>query len=207
MRIGVFGGSFDPIHLGHLILAEQCREQARLDQVWFIPSATSPLKRHGPRAGNRQRLEMLQLAIAGNDAFQAVDCELQRGGVSYTVETLRQLTADHAGHEWFLLIGADALADFGQWREPETICQLATPLVYARAGSDRSLDSLRHFVNERRLLEIQSAQFETPQIEISSSDLRQRRASGRSLRFLVPRAIEAYIAAQNLYGSEAVEGA
>lgn len=199
MRIGLFGGSFDPLHLGHLILAEQCREQARLDQVWFVPAATSPLKQHGPVASNRQRLEMLQLGIAGHDAFRIEECELQRGGVSYTVETLRELQAAHPGQEWFLLIGGDSLADFSRWRAPEEICRLALPLVYQRPGHVVGLDSLQPFVTPERLAEIGRAAIQTRQIEISSTDLRRRLAAGQSVRYLVPRSVEIYLLNNRVY--------
>jgi nicotinate-nucleotide adenylyltransferase len=199
MRIGLFGGSFDPLHLGHLILAEQCREQARLDQVWFVPAATSPLKQQGPVATNRQRLEMLQLGLAGHDAFRIEECELERGGVSYTVETLRHLQANHPGHDWFLLIGGDALADFARWREPEEICRLARPLVYQRPGHQVELASLRPFVTPQRLGEIGQTAIEARQIEISSTDLRRRLAAGLSIRYLVPRSVEIYLQNNRVY--------
>ncbi len=202
MRIGIFGGSFDPLHLGHLILAEHCREQARLDQVWFVPAATSPLKQHGPVATNRQRLEMLEIGLAGHDAFRVEECELQRGGVSYTVDTLRQLQAEHPGNEWFLLVGGDSLADFARWREPAEICRLALPLVYQRPGHAVSLDSLRALVDPARMDEIARQAIEARQVEISSTDLRQRLAAGRSIRYLVPRAVEVYLLNNQVYSAK-----
>lgn len=199
MRIGLFGGSFDPLHLGHLILAEQCREQARLDQVWFVPAATSPLKQHGPVATNRQRLEMLQLGLAGHDAFRVEECELKRGGVSYTVETLRELQASHPGHAWFLLMGGDSLADFARWREPQEICERALPLVYQRPGHPAELSLLQPFVSAERLAEIEQAAVVSRQIEISSTDLRRRLAAGSSVRYLVPRSVEIYLQNNRVY--------
>jgi nicotinate-nucleotide adenylyltransferase len=199
MRIALFGGSFDPLHLGHLILAEQCREQARLDQVWFVPAATSPLKQHGPVASNRQRLEMLQIGIAGHDAFRVQECELERGGISYTVDTLKQLQTEHPGNEWFLIIGGDSLADFNRWREPAEICQLALPLVYQRPGFVAPLDSLRSFATPERFSLIEQHAITARQIEISSTDLRRRIAAGESVRYLVPRAVEVYLLNQGLY--------
>jgi nicotinate-nucleotide adenylyltransferase len=199
MRIGLFGGSFDPLHLGHLILAEQCREQARLDQVWFVPAATSPLKQHGPIATNRQRLEILQLGLAGHDAFRIEECELKRGGVSYTVETLRELQANHGGHDWFLLIGGDSLADFARWREPEEICRRALPLVYQRPGHAADLGLLRPYVFAERLAEIEKVAIVARQIEISSTDLRRRLAAGLSVRYLVPRSVEIYLQNNRVY--------
>ena len=199
MRIGIFGGSFDPIHLGHLILAEQAREQARLDEVWFIPSAIAPHKRSGPAASDRQRLEMVQLAIAGHSAFQAKDIEINRGGTSYTVDTLESLTQLHPNDEFFLLMGGDSLDQFRSWREPERICQLAIPLVYFRHGSPQSLDALRGLMKPERFATVSSAAIVSRLIEISSTDLRQRAASGQSLRYLVPRSVEMYVENQKLY--------
>jgi nicotinate-nucleotide adenylyltransferase len=199
MRIGIFGGSFDPIHLGHLILAEQAREQARLEEVWFIPSAIAPHKRTGPVASDRQRLEMVQLAIAGHSAFHAKDIELNRGGTSYTVDTLESLSQLHPNDEFFLLMGGDSLDQFRSWREPERICQLATPFIFFRHGSPQSLDSLRGLVSPERFAAISSAAIVSRLIEISSTDIRQRAASGRSLRYLVPRSVEMYIENQKLY--------
>ncbi|MGC4004614.1 MAG: nicotinate (nicotinamide) nucleotide adenylyltransferase [Pirellulales bacterium] len=118
MRLGVFGGSFDPVHLGHLILAESCREQAALDRVLFIPTHIQPHKQGHTPAPDLARLEMLKLAIGGNSAFELSTREVDRGGVSYTVETLTHLKAERPEAELFFMMGADSLADFPKWREP-----------------------------------------------------------------------------------------
>ena len=123
MRIGVFGGSFDPVHLGHLILAENCRQQANLDQVLFIPCAMSPHKRDGAHGTDRQRLEMLDLAIGGHRDFVRSDMEIKRGGVSYTIDTLRELEESQPDNEWFFLMGADSLESFSSWKEPDEILE------------------------------------------------------------------------------------
>lgn len=199
MRIGLFGGSFDPVHLGHLILAEQCREQARLDEVWWIPAAVSPLKERGPFASDRQRLEMLELAVAGHSAFRVVDVELKRGGTSYTVETLETFRQEYPDREFFLLLGSDSLASFARWRDPSRICALATPLVYARPGTSVAWDSLAPFVAPERLQAYTELALRSRLIDISSSDLRERIRQGMSIRYLVPRAVEQYIIHQKLY--------
>src|SRR3712207_5576514 len=134
MRIGVFGGTFDPVHLGHLILAEQCREQAQLDQVWFIPAARPPHKQDRPLTPFAQRLEMLALALAGHPAFRADDLEKDRPGPSYTVDTLEEVRRRQPGQELELLIGSDCLPDLPRWREPVRILELAGLLVVARPG-------------------------------------------------------------------------
>ncbi len=152
MRIGIFGGSFDPIHLGHLWVAEAAREHLSLDIVRFIPTAISPLKADQVSAPAKQRLEMLQLAIGGNESFVIDPREIARGGISYTVDTLRELISEQPEAEWFLIVGADSLNDFPRWREPETICQIATVSVVARAGMPApNWDLLRDFVDAPRL--------------------------------------------------------
>lgn len=208
MRIGIFGGSFDPVHTGHLILAEQVREQAELDEVWFVPSAVAPHKLEGPRGTARQRREMLEIATAGHPAFRISTMELDRGGTSYTVDTLRQIRTERPEDGIFLLIGGDSLRDLPTWREPGAICELAMPLVYARPGSHVDFGVLRPFVNAGRLEAIAAHAIHARQIDISSTDLRERIRSGRSIRYLVPRGVEAYIRQAGLYDpADAADGA
>src|SRR5262245_39558001 len=135
MRLGIYGGSFDPVHYGHLLLAESAREQSRLDQVWFLPAATPPHKQQRELVSPRQRVEMLELAILGQSPFLVSTLEIDRGGVSYTVDTLAAIHAQRPGDDIFLLIGADALADLPNWREPGRICSLATPAAVCRPDS------------------------------------------------------------------------
>ncbi len=199
MRIGVFGGSFDPVHYGHLILAEAAREAAGLDRILMMPTATSPLKPDGPQAGDRQRLEMLGLAIGGNPSLEVCDIELQREGISYTIDTLLQLQQDHPADQLFLLIGSDSLQQFQRWKDPARICELAIPLVAARHGSPADLNLLAPLVDASRMQDIQKYAFEFPRIEISSSGLRQRIAAGQSIRYRLPRSVESYIENAKLY--------
>src|SRR5262245_27176081 len=121
MRLGIFGGTFDPVHYGHLILAEQCREQARLDEVWFVPAPRPPHKTEESLARFEQRVEMLQLALAGQPAFRIDKLEKDRAGPSYTVDTLAELQHRHAHDELFLMIGSDTLKDLPGWREPRRV--------------------------------------------------------------------------------------
>lgn len=118
MRLGIFGGTFDPIHYGHLLLAEFCREACRLDRVWFVPAATPPHKSPREITPAGQRLEMLELAVGGNEFFAVSRMEVDRGGVSYTVDTLAELKAADPQRELFFLLGGDSLKDLPQWREP-----------------------------------------------------------------------------------------
>ncbi len=134
-RLGIFGGSFDPVHYGHLLLAETCREQCQLDQVWLLPAASAPHKVQKQTAGAKHRVAMLQLAVGGHKAMQVSTVEIDRGGVSYTFETLTTIREQYPDTELFFLMGADSLEDLPHWRQPQTICELAVPVVVRRAGS------------------------------------------------------------------------
>jgi nicotinate-nucleotide adenylyltransferase len=198
MRIGVFGGTFDPVHLGHLILAEQCREQGRLDEVWFVPSARPPHKQRHAVTPFRHRAEMLQLATAGHAAFRVNELENERPGLSYTVDTLDELKKIQPGAEWFLLVGSDTLAELHEWHDPQGILRRAGLLVMRR-GDERVL-SAEELRASLKLTEAVSVEpIEAPRVEISSRDLRRRAAEGRSLRYLVPRAVECYVEERGLY--------
>jgi len=200
MRLGLFGGSFDPVHYGHLLLAECCRETLRLDEVWLVPAAVPPHKQARERAAATARLEMLELALAGHEQIKASRLEIERGGVSYTVDTLAAVRELHSEATLFLLMGADSLHDLPTWREPARICELAIPAVVRRGGAaEPDFSVLAPLVSRDRLVEIRAAQVEMPLIELSSTDLRQRVASGKSLRFRTPRAVEKYIETQGLY--------
>lgn len=200
MRIGIYGGSFDPVHVGHLLVAETVREQIQLDQVLFIPAAQSPLKLDYPPIAGRARVEMLQLAIGGHPAFNVDDREIARGGVSYTVDTLRELQSEQPGMEWFLLMGADSLVDLGRWKEPSELCKHATPVVVARGGSPvPDLERIQPFVDAKRMNQIRQFVVKMPQFEISSRDLRVRIQNKKSIRYQVPASVEAYIASHQLY--------
>ena len=202
MRIGVFGGSFDPVHLGHLILAENCRQQANLDQILFVPCSMSPHKLDGAHGTDRQRLEMLDLAIGGHRDFVRSDMEIKRDGVSYTIDTLRELENSQPNNEWFFLMGADSLESFPSWREPDEILKLAKPIVVGRPGSGINLGSLEQHSSADYVKSLRELAVESPLIEISSSDIRKRVADANSIRFLVPRSIEQYIETQKMYVAE-----
>jgi nicotinate-nucleotide adenylyltransferase len=200
MRIGLFGGSFDPIHQGHLIHAERCREEAQLEQVWFVPCAMSPHKLDGAHGTDRQRTEMIELAIGGHESFVLCKLELERGGVSYTVETLQQVRTTDPEGELFLIIGDDSLESFDKWREPGRICELAVPIVINRPGSGQvDLAGLKQYVSEDRYEQIVRAQIDSPNIEISSTDIRNRIRNGKSIRYLTPRPVEKYIETNKVY--------
>jgi nicotinate-nucleotide adenylyltransferase len=200
MRIGVFGGTFDPVHLGHLILAEQCRDQGRLDRVLFIPAARPPHKQEQPLTAFAQRVEMLALAIAGQPAFRVDELEKDREGPSYTVDTLAELHRRHPGAELFLLVGSDTLHDLPHWYEPAQIAEQAGLLVMPRPGCPAPApESLRAALRLPPGVDLRQQEVQAPQIDIASRDMRRRVAEGWSIRYLVPRAVEAYIADKHLY--------
>jgi nicotinate-nucleotide adenylyltransferase len=195
MTLGVFGGSFDPVHFGHLRMAEEARIQAGLDRVLFVPTQVSPFKVGRTVTPGEQRLEMLHIALADNPAFAASDVELTRPGPSYTVDTLRLLKEQYPTAELFFLTGTDAVRDLPKWRQPEEILSLARFLVAARPGVDKA--DVLHALPD--LWEARIAFIEMPELDISSTYLRERLRDGRSVRYLLPRAVEEYIVSRGLY--------
>jgi nicotinate-nucleotide adenylyltransferase len=186
--------------MAHLLLAETCREQAQLDAVWFVPAAVSPWKTHAPPLEAKHRLYMLQLALAGQTSFQLCTRELDVGGVSFTVDTLRWVRQQQPEAELFLLMGADALQDFPQWREPDVICQIALPVVVRRRHApEPNFAPLAPLLSSAQLARVQGHLVDMPLIEISSSDIRRRLIEHRSIRYQVPRAVEKYIEEHKLY--------
>ena len=197
MRLGIYGGTFDPIHYGHLALAEQCREQCGLDEVWFVPAAQPPHKLESTISSAKARCEMIEFAIAGHPQFKLSRLELERPGPSFTVTTLEQLHAENPSRELFLLIGADSLHDLPHWREPQRILELATVVAVNRGDAvlpDRSLLERQLGPAAARLRFVQM-----PGLDLAASDLRRRVSAGQSIRYLVPRAVESYITQHRLY--------
>jgi len=204
MRIGVFGGSFNPVHVGHLIAAECCREQARLDRVLFVPAATPPHKQGQSLAPAADRVAMLHLATAGHDAFAVSAVEIDRGGVSYTVDTLADLAERHPADELVLLLGPDTLAQLPTWREPRTIAARCELVAVERAALDdvamlANAAGLATLLGPDRVATIIANRVRMPAVGIRASELRAAVAAGRSIRYRTPRAVEAYIATHGLY--------
>lgn len=196
VSIGLMGGTFDPIHWGHLILAEQARERFSLETVLFVTAADPPHKPGQVVAGAEHRHEMTCLAVRGNDHFDASAIEIDRPGPSYTIDTLKRIL-DMWGHETSvrLLVGADEARDMMTWRDPYGIQKLATIVVANRPGHpvEEALAGLPgDFAGRVEPLEI-------PGIDISSTDIRERVRSGRSIRYLVPEPVESYISRMDLY--------
>ena len=198
MRIGILGGTFDPVHFGHLILAETCREVLRLDQIRFVPAGDPPHKPDAKITDGHARADMLTLAVSGYPEF-LVDCrELKRRGPSFTVDTLAELTSENPGSELFFLMGADSLRDLPTWREPERIAELATIVACNRPGVPPLLQpQIVKWVGEHIAARVITIAI--PGTDASASDIRRRTAEGRSLRFLIPRAVEAFIFQHRLY--------
>lgn len=189
MRLGVYGGSFDPPHLGHLVAASDACDALGLNRLLWIPSAVHPLKGDRVRTAPELRLEMVRAAIAGDERFQADDLELRRAGPSYTVDTLRELRARHPDAELFLLAGADLLHELPLWREPDEVMRLATLAVVSREGDALAPESPLPAVAVR-----------VARVDVSSTEVRRRAAAGQTLRYLVPEPVRALIERHGLYG-------
>ncbi|SHK54582.1 nicotinate (nicotinamide) nucleotide adenylyltransferase [Rhodothermus profundi] len=192
-RVGLFGGSFNPPHLAHLIIAELVCEQAHLDQVLWIPCYSPPHKDERELAAPHHRLAMVRLAIEGNPFFAVSDVEIRRGGRSYTIDTIRELQAQHPDWEFLLILGEDSLRTFHTWRAPEEIVQRVPLLVYRRPGVSAYPVAPRFLARTTFV--------EAPLLEISATEVRQRCRQGRSIRYLVPEAVRQYILENHLYGA------
>lgn len=197
MKIGIFGGAFNPIHNGHLLLAEQAREQCELDEVWFVPTRIPPHKTADNLSSGPNRLEMIRLATAGMPAFKASSIELERNEVSWTVDTLSRFNEKRPDDELFFMIGADSLRDLPTWKEPEKIVGLATIIAVNRGLVDDNFKESLEALSESIRARIQLVSI--PGIDISSTDIRERVRDGKSIRFLVPRSIERYLLEHGLF--------
>ena len=184
MKIGVFGGTFDPVHVGHLAIAQAALESAKLDRVVFVPARRSPLKQREPAAGADDRYAMLVAATRPEPRFTVSRIELDRDGPSYTIDTLEALKSDGELH---LILGSDALSELPRWRSPDRIRALARILVARRPGAPEPDGSLG------------AVTFDAPCLDISSRELRARASRGLSLRYLVPDDVWRHIARSGLY--------
>lgn len=186
MRIGIFGGSFDPIHHGHLLAATSLGETLGLDEIRLVVAGLQPLKGNGHGASGEYRAAMVELAVRGSERLCASRAELGRSGPSYTVDTLRAFHAERPDAELVLLLGADAARELPRWREADAVRDLARLEVFGRAGEGGA-----HSV---------------PRVDISSTEIRARVRQGRSIRYWVPDAVTEYIAAHRLYRNEQESG-
>lgn len=189
MAIGLYGGSFDPIHFGHLITTQSVLEKRKLEQIIFMPSHISPLKQDAKPIADFHRLEMVKLAIESMPQFSVSDIEIQKGNVSYTIDTLREIKKAHAEIE--LIIGFDNLCVFDKWYKPEGIFELAKVVVMKR-----DVDSLP---NRKNIYFDKAIFVDTPTIEISSTDIRNRVKNDLPIDYLVPHKVKEYISQNRLY--------
>ena len=198
--IGILGGTFDPIHHGHLVIAEEAREALGLERVIFVPASTPPHKPGRPVTAAADRLAMAELAVTGNPAFEVSRIEIERGGRSFTVDTLAQLAASGVRDPW-LILSSEALAAFPSWREPDRILELARLAVVPRGGCETLGDPWvrDQFPGREDRFRFLSG----PLLPISGSVVRRRAAAGCSVRYLVPDAVARYIADHSLYSAPA----
>lgn len=199
-RIGLLGGTFDPVHTGHLILAQAALEEAKLDSVWLIPAAQPPHKVGHAITAFAHRAAMVDRAVQGNDRLAVCRIEAERAGPSYTIDTVRTLRARHPDVEWVFLIGGDTLSELSTWRDIEALLSLCEFRVMLRPGAQDIAD-LRARIHlpepwPDRLLE---GVFNAPLVEIAASDVRLRVAQGRSIRYRVPDSVAEYIRDHQLY--------
>ena len=191
MRIGVFGGTFDPLHVGHLLVAGDARDSLQLDRLIFVPTSAQPLKVHAPATASPQdRLEMVRLAVADDANYQVDDAEIARKGLSFTVDTLEHLSRRNPGAELFLLLGQDAMDGFGQWKRPDRIRELATLAVMQRADGKGS----REETSGNGVVTVS-----TRRVDVSSTEIRERLRAGKSIKGFVPESVERFIDARGLY--------
>jgi nicotinate-nucleotide adenylyltransferase len=188
VRLGIFGGAFDPPHLGHLVAASDAAQALGLDRVVWVPSARHPFKHGRMGAEAALRLEMVRAAIAGDPRFAADGLELERAGPSYTVDTLRALQARHPAAELYFLTGADNLRELHLWREPDEVARLARLVVLSRAGE--GVPGGARFA---------ARAVAVTRVDVSSTEVRRRVQAGETIRYLVPDAVAALIERHGLY--------
>ena len=195
MRLGILGGTFDPVHIGHLIAAESAREAFALDRVLFVPAYQPPHKSTPPEASGMSRLKMVEVAIRSHIAFSVSDVEIRRQGTSYTVDTLLELSKTHPTAKLYYILGADLLQDLERWHRWETAVDLATFVGVHRPGTEvkEIPDRIRGAVK----------QMEIPAVAVSSTLIRARVAEGKSIRYLVPAPVQDIIEEEGLYRKHA----
>ena len=198
VRLGVFGGTFDPVHMGHLIAAEDVRAALQLDEVLFVPAGEPWFKSYRHITPANHRLAMVRHAIRDNPRFGVSDMEIRREGPSYTIDTLAELRRERPDAELFVILGVDALREIDRWRNPRRLFQMATVVGMGRPGASLDVSVLNAAIPgaSDRIRLVDSAL-----IDISGTDIRRRVADGASIRYRVPLAVEQYIRAHNLYQS------
>ncbi len=197
-KVGIMGGTFNPIHNGHLLIAENAYEQLGLNEVRFVPTGKAPHKQGQHIINGADRMRMVELAIAGNPAFSVDDRELRSDRLSYSYLTLEQLRAEASDDRLYFIMGGDSLRDFKTWYHPERICRCATLVAAIRDACDR--EHLEMYAKElREQYAADVCLIDTPNLSVTSSELRLRAATGRSIRYQVPDAVRDYILEKQLY--------
>jgi len=196
LKLGIFGGTFNPIHSGHLLIAQDASEAFGLSRVMFIPSAVPPHKRVKDLADGRHRLAMVRRAIRGNPRFESSDIELRRGNVSYTIDTVNALRRRHPRARMFLLIGSDSLNEFHTWRSAAQLTRRCRVIAVLRPGEKRFRFA------RRRLPHLRPLTLRAHPFDVSSTEIRARVRAGKSIRYLVPESVRSYIARHKLYSGE-----
>jgi len=196
VRIGVLGGTFDPPHIGHLIVAQDAWSALGLDRVLFVPAAVPPHKRGRVQTPAEVRLAMVEAACANDPRFEASDLEIRRGGTSYTVDTLRALKERDPQGALFFLLGADQFRDIHTWRSPEELARLAELVALSRPG----------YPNVEPAIRLPYRRLDVTCVDISATEIRRRVAAGEPIRYLVPEAVEAIIRAHGLYRAAGASG-
>ncbi|GIP25062.1 putative nicotinate-nucleotide adenylyltransferase [Paenibacillus sp. J23TS9] len=193
MKVGIMGGTFDPIHIGHLLAAEAARDSFGLDQVWFMPSHIPPHKEQAGAAGE-DRLGMVAEAISDHPCFRTLDIEIRRGGVSYTIDTVKDIRSSFENIDFHFIIGADMVNYLPKWEGIEELVGLMSFIGVGRPGSELDLDALPPYLKGKVLLA------DMPQVDISSTEIRERLATGHSIRYMVTDNVYDYIRRSGLYG-------
>ncbi|MCR8631479.1 MULTISPECIES: nicotinate-nucleotide adenylyltransferase [Paenibacillus] len=194
MKVGIMGGTFDPIHIGHMIAAQCAYEYEGLDEVWFMPTNVPPHKQHAPKATSQQRWDMVCRAVEGQAHFRPFDMELKKGGVSYTYDTVSLLRREYPGIHFYYIIGADMVQYLPKWFKIDELVKLISFIGLGRPGYRLEMESLPALLRPA----VQLA--EMPQIELSSTAIRQRKAEGKSIKYLVPDRVYEYIEGNGFYG-------
>ncbi|PTX64809.1 nicotinate-nucleotide adenylyltransferase [Melghirimyces profundicolus] len=192
-RIGIYGGTFDPVHIGHLIVAEQARAEAGLDEIWFVPAASPPHK-SGTVASAEDRFTMVELAVADHPAFRVSRVEMDRGGPSYTIDTVKHFADRHPGAQFHLIVGADMVLDLPHWYKIKEITSAVDIIGWVRPGYTMDTDRLPEHIKNRLTLITEGVR-----IDLSSTWIRERATNGESVRYLVPEPVRRYMEEHQLY--------
>lgn len=201
-KIGILGGTFDPIHIGHLIVAETVVQECSLDKVVFIPTGIPPHKSNYKVTSSNFRYDMLKIAIEGNESFDVSTMEIDRQGITYTIDTLQAISREpYGGDTLNFIIGGDTLMEVGGWKDAAKVVKLCRLIVYQRPGFNEE-KVMKEAERLRRLLGASVIFVNGPLLEISSTEIRQRIKKGKSIRYLVPQKVEEYIYSHNLYSGD-----